>query len=217
MYVQPLKIKDSFLLRPKVFGDARGFFLETWNRRTFRQLGLDFDFVQDNHSRSEKYVLRGLHYQADGHAQGKLVWVSSGAVFDVIVDLREDSPTFGQWDGLLLTAACHDRLWAPPGCAHGFLVMSDSADFHYKCTDYYSPAHERTLKWDDPELGIAWPLPVGLAPQIAAKDAQGTSFAECEKYKPGEPLGFGFGICQNERAHSEIPYNATLNPGIDLP
>ncbi len=200
MHVQPLKIKDSFLLRPKVFGDQRGFFLETWNRRTFREIGLDFDFVQDNHSRSEQHVLRGLHYQAAAHAQGKLVWVSSGAVFDVIVDLREDSATFGQWDGLLLTASSHERLWAPPGCAHGFLVTSESADFHYKCTDYYSPTHERTLKWDDPALGIAWPLPRGLTPKINAKDAQGASFAACEKYKAGAPLGLGFGVSESERA-----------------
>ncbi len=200
MHVQPLKIKDSFLLRPKVFGDARGFFLETWNRQAFRELGLDLDFVQDNHSHSQKHVLRGLHYQVGGHAQGKLVWVSSGAVFDVIVDLREDSPTFGQWDGLLLTAACHDRLWAPPGCAHGFLVMSDNADFHYKCTDFYSPHHERTLKWDDPALGIAWPLPVGLQPQLSAKDAEGVPFAKCEKYKLGEPLGLGFGVSNSQQA-----------------
>lgn len=139
MRVEPLKIEGAKLLMPTVYGDSRGFFLEMWNRKVFADIGLDVDFVQDNHSRSSKYVLRGLHYQVNGHAQGKLVWVSSGAIFDVIVDLREDSPTFGVWDGRMLTASCHERLWAPAGCAHGFLVVSDTADFHYKCSDYYSP------------------------------------------------------------------------------
>jgi len=192
MRTEPLKIEGALLLQPQLFGDERGFFLETWNRKVFAEIGLDYDFVQDNHSRSSKNVLRGMHYQVNGKAQGKIVWVSSGAVFDAVVDLREDSPTFGKWDGRLLTSVCHERLWAPPGCAHGFLVVSDHADFHYKCTDYYSPKDERILKWDDPEIGIYWPIPRGLKPQLAPRDAAGLGFAECEKYPVDSHLGLGF-------------------------
>lgn len=182
MRIEPLKIDGSLFIIPDVYGDERGFFLEMWNRNSYREIGLDVDFVQDNHSRSQKYVLRGLHYQVNGTAQGKLVWVSSGTIFDVIVDLREDSPTYGKWDGRLLTATCHERLWAPPGCAHGFLVVSETADFHYKCTDYYSPKNERVLRWNDPALGIHWPIPFGIEPLVAARDATGPGFADCEKY-----------------------------------
>ena len=132
MKKSPTKIHDAWILTPKVFGDARGFFLESWNRETFRSLGLDVDFIQDNHSRSAQGVLRGLHYQSGNAAQGKLVWVTSGSVFDVLVDLRKSSPTFGVWDGYVLNADTHERLWIPPGCAHGFLVLSEIADFHYK-------------------------------------------------------------------------------------
>ena len=192
MRVEPLKIEGAMLLQPTLYGDERGFFLETWNRKVFAEIGLDVDFVQDNHSRSAKYVLRGMHYQVNGKAQGKLVWVSSGAVFDAVVDLREGSPTFGRWDGRLLTGACHERLWAPPGCAHGFLVVSDYADFHYKCTDYYSPKDERVLRWNDPETGVFWPIPVGLTPTLSARDAAGPGFAECQKYALGADLGLGF-------------------------
>lgn len=192
MRIEPLKIEGALLLQPTLYGDERGFFLETWNRKVFAQIGLDVDFVQDNHSRSAKYVLRGMHYQVNGKSQGKLVWVSSGAVFDAVVDLREGSPTFGKWDGRLLTGACHERLWAPPGCAHGFLVVSDFADFHYKCTDYYSPKDERVLRWNDPETGIHWPIPVGLKPQLAPRDANGPGFSECEKFAAGTDLGLGF-------------------------
>ncbi len=192
MRVEPLKIQGAMLIQPKTFGDERGFFLEMWNRKSYAAVGIDVDFVQDNHSRSEKYVLRGLHYQVGGAAQGKLVWVSNGAVFDVIVDLREDSPTFGKWDGRLLTGACHERLWAPPGCAHGFLVVSDFADFHYKCSDYYAPKNEKSLFWNDPEIGIDWPIPVGLQPKLAPKDAAAPKFSECEKYAAGTSLGLGF-------------------------
>ena len=176
------KIHDAYLLKPKVFGDARGFFLESWNKQTFRDLVGDFDFVQDNHSRSAKHVLRGLHYQAGDAAQGKLVWVTSGTVFDVIVDLRKSSPTYGAWDGYYLTADAHERLWVPPGCAHGFLVVSDTADFHYKVTSLYAPVAERSLRWDDTELGITWPVEIGITPLVSAKDAVAASFAECEKY-----------------------------------
>lgn len=192
MRVEPLKIEGAKLLMPKVFGDERGFFLEMWNRKVFQEIGLDVDFVQDNHSRSSKHVLRGLHYQVNGKAQGKLVWVSSGAIFDVIVDLREGSPTFGLWDGRLLTSSCHERLWAPPGCAHGFVVVSETADFHYKCSDFYSPDDERCLKWNDPEVGVFWPIPIGLEPKVSRKDAEAPNFRDCEKYPAGQPLGHGF-------------------------
>lgn len=178
----PTKIHDAYLLKPKVFGDARGFFLESWNKATFRDLVGDFDFVQDNHSRSSKHVLRGLHYQSGDTAQGKLVWVTSGTVYDVLVDLRKSSPTYGQWDGYYLTADAHERLWVPPGCAHGFLVVSDTADFHYKVTTPYAPATERALRWNDPELGITWPVEIGIEPIVSPKDAVAASFTECEKY-----------------------------------
>lgn len=178
----PTKIHDAYLLKPKVFGDARGFFLESWNKAAFLDLVGDFDFVQDNHSRSSKHVLRGLHYQAGDAAQGKLVWVTSGTVFDVIVDLRKSSPTYGEWDGYNLTADAHERLWIPPGCAHGFLVVSETADFHYKVTTPYDPASERSLRWDDRDLGISWPIEIGITPIVSAKDAVAASFADCEKY-----------------------------------
>ena len=156
--------------------------METWNRASFAEIGLDLDFVQDNHSRSKEHVLRGLHYQIGQDAQTKLVWVAAGAVFDVLVDLRESSPTFGQWDGYTLTADNHERLWVPAGCAHGFMVLSDSADFLYKCSTPYAPAAERTLRWDDVTLAIQWPLPDGVSPYVSVKDAEGTRFANCEKY-----------------------------------
>lgn len=178
----PTKIHDAFLLKPKVFGDARGFFMETWNRNVFHDIGLDVDFVQDNHSRSAKNVLRGLHYQAGDAAQGKLVWVTSGTVFDVLVDLRKSSPTFGVWDGYILNTDTHDRLWVPPGCAHGFLVLSDIADFHYKVSSPYRPETERALRWNDPDLSIDWPIEIGLEPIVSSKDASATTFHDCEKY-----------------------------------
>ena len=176
------KIHDALLLKPKVLGDARGFFLESWNRNTFCDLGIDADFVQDNHSRSARHVLRGLHYQAGAAAQGKLVWVTSGTVFDVLVDLRKSSPTYGVWDGYMLTAEVHERLWVPPGCAHGFLVVSEIADFHYKVSAPYSPTNERSLRWDDPTLSITWPIESGISPLVSPKDAIAASFEDCEKY-----------------------------------
>jgi dTDP-4-dehydrorhamnose 3,5-epimerase len=178
----PTKIHDAWLLKPKVFGDARGFFMETWNRESFRDIGLDIDFVQDNHSRSAKHVLRGLHYQSGDSAQGKLVWVTSGTVFDVLVDLRKCSPTYGVWDGYVLNTETHDRLWVPPGCAHGFLVISDIADFHYKVSAPYSPDTECALRWNDPSLGIDWPIAIGLEPLVSPKDAVACNFQDCKKY-----------------------------------
>lgn len=174
-------LKDALILEPRVFGDARGFFLESWNRRSFAALGLDADFVQDNHSRSARGVLRGLHYQAQ-QPQGKLVRVVAGAVYDVAVDLRRSSPSFGQWFGTELSAENQRMFWVPPGFAHGFLVLSESADFLYKATDYYAPEHERAIRWDDPDLAIDWPLADIGTPILAAKDAAAGRFRDAELY-----------------------------------
>lgn len=167
------------LIEPKVFGDERGFFFESWNRRTLAELGLDLEFVQDNHSRSARNVLRGLHYQLQ-HAQGKLVRVVQGEVFDVAVDLRRSSPHFGRWTGFTLSAQNKRMAWIPPGFAHGFCVTSEYAEFLYKTTDYWHPEHERSLRWDDPQLAIPWPL-TG-APVLAAKDQAGVLLADAEVY-----------------------------------
>jgi dTDP-4-dehydrorhamnose 3,5-epimerase len=164
------------IIEPRVFGDERGFFMETWNAAVFAEAGLDLTFVQDNHSRSQKGVLRGLHFQNPG-PQGKLVRVTRGAVFDVAVDLRASSPTFGQWVGVELSAANHRMFWVPEGFAHGFLTLEDDTDFLYKCTAPYAPPSEHTLAWDDPAVGIDWPLD-GLNPIISDKDARGVSLAD---------------------------------------
>ncbi|NML29185.1 dTDP-4-dehydrorhamnose 3,5-epimerase, partial [Zoogloea dura] len=178
MKVTPTTLPGLLILEPKVFGDSRGFFMESFNARTFRELtGLDVDFVQDNHSRSAKGVLRGLHYQIQ-QAQGKLVRVVRGSVFDVAVDLRKSSPTFGKWEGVELSEENQRQLWIPPGFAHGFLVTSESADFLYKTTDYYAPEHERSLLWNDPAVGVEWPL--AGEPLLSAKDVAGKRLAECE-------------------------------------
>jgi dTDP-4-dehydrorhamnose 3,5-epimerase len=174
-------VKDALIIEPKVFGDTRGFFMESWNRRAFAQIGLDLDFVQDNHSRSRRGVLRGLHYQVT-QPQGKLVRVAAGAVYDVAVDLRKSSPTFGRWAGVELTAENQRMFWVPPGFAHGFLVLSESADFLYKATDYYAPEHERSILWNDPDLAIDWPLAGIGTPSLAAKDTTGTRFKHAEVY-----------------------------------
>ncbi len=172
MKVTPTAIADVLILEPRVFGDPRGFFFESFNQRAFNHAtGLDVGFVQDNHSRSGKGVLRGLHYQVR-QPQGKLVRVVHGAVFDVAVDIRQASPTFGQWVGVELTEENHRQMWVPPGLAHGFLVLSETADFLYKTTDYYAPEHERCIAWNDPALGIAWP-DLGAVPQLSVKDAGG--------------------------------------------
>jgi len=180
MELRPTRIPDVILIEPRVYGDQRGFFLESWNERTFAEAGLNLRFVQDNHSRSKQWTLRGLHYQVK-QPQGKLVRVVTGAVFDVAVDLRRSSPTFGQWVGATLSAENHHMLWVPPGFAHGFLVLSEFADFLYKCTDFYAPEHERAVRWDDPDIGIEWPLPAGLTPRLSQKDSQAAPFrsAEC--------------------------------------
>jgi dTDP-4-dehydrorhamnose 3,5-epimerase len=174
-------IADVFLVEPQVFGDSRGFFTETWHAVKFKDAGLDANFVQDNQSRSTQWTLRGMHMQVE-HTQGKLVRVTAGSVFDAVVDLRRSSPSFGRWWGTELTDQNHHMLWVPPGLAHGMLVTSESADFLYKCTDIYSPSHERTLAWDDPTAGIEWPLPSGISPKLSAKDLVGKSFADIEKF-----------------------------------
>ena len=175
MKITPCTIPDVLLMEPRAFGDERGFFMESFNQRSFLDAtGLDLQFVQDNHSRSARNVLRGLHYQAV-QPQGKLVRVVAGEVFDVAVDIRPESPTFGKWAGEVLSAANKRQLWIPPGLAHGYLVLSDTADFLYKTTDYYAPVHERCIAWDDPTLAINWPLN-GQAPLLSAKDVAGSSF-----------------------------------------
>ena len=164
-------IPGPLIIEPRVFGDARGFFMETWNAGAFAEAGLDLSFVQDNHSRSVRATVRGLHYQRRA-PQGKLVRVTNGAVFDVAVDLRQSSPTFGQWVGVELSAANKRQLWIPEGFAHGFLALQDDTHFLYKTTDVYAKDCERSIRWDDPAIGIEWPLPSGMgAPQVAPKDA----------------------------------------------
>ena len=179
--VTPTAIPDVLMLEPKVFGDSRGFFFESFNEQDFAQAtGLNVKFVQDNHSRSAKGVLRGLHYQLQ-QPQGKLVRVVRGAVFDVAVDIRRSSPTFGQWVGCELSEDNHRQFWVPPGFAHGFVVISDSADFLYKTTNYYAPAHERCIAWNDPDIGIEWPE--GVVPELSAKDTVGKSLKEAEVFE----------------------------------
>jgi dTDP-4-dehydrorhamnose 3,5-epimerase len=181
MKATPTAIPDVLVIEPRVFGDARGFFFESFNARAFRDAtGLDETFVQDNHSRSARGVLRGLHYQIR-QPQGKLVRVVRGSVFDVAVDLRRASPTFGHWAGVELSEENHRQLWIPPGFAHGFVVLSESADFLYKTTDYYAPEYERCLKWDDPAIGVVWPF--DGEPQLSAKDLAGRPLADCEVFE----------------------------------
>jgi len=178
--VIPTAIPDVLVLEPKVFGDARGFFFESFNARDFVEAtGVNAQFVQDNHSKSARGVLRGLHYQIQ-HAQGKLVRVVQGSVFDVAVDLRKSSPTFGRWVGSELSAENCRQMWVPPGFAHGFVVLSESAEFLYKTTDYWYPEHERSLAWNDPAIGIEWPI--DFVPQLAAKDQAGKLLAEAEVF-----------------------------------
>ncbi len=176
MKLTPTRIADVLTIEPKVFGDDRGFFFESFNLRAFREAtGLNVDFVQDNHSKSARNVLRGLHYQVK-QAQGKLVRVTQGAVFDVAVDIRHGSPTYGQWVGEILSAENKKQLWVPAGLAHGFVVLSETAEFLYKTTDYYAPEHERGIAWNDPDLAIAWPIEG--PPLLSAKDAAGLAFRD---------------------------------------
>ncbi|WP_374589711.1 dTDP-4-dehydrorhamnose 3,5-epimerase [Novosphingobium sp.] len=180
MNIIECNIPGPLILEPKVFGDERGFFLESWNAEAFAQAGLDLTFVQDNHSRSQKGVLRGMHFQNPG-PQGKLVRVVRGAVFDAVVDLRRSSPSFGKWTGVVLSAENKRMFWVPEGFAHGFLTLEDDTDFLYKCTAPYAPQHEQSLAWDDPTVGIEWPLG-GLEPILSAKDAAGVALADVKAF-----------------------------------
>jgi dTDP-4-dehydrorhamnose 3,5-epimerase len=174
-------LSGVLLLEPKVFTDERGFFFESYNRRTLAALGIDAEFVQDNHSRSHRGVLRGIHFQIR-QPQGKLVRVIAGEIFDVAVDLRKRSPTFGRWAGFRLSAENKRLAWIPPGFGHAFLVLSESAEVLYKTTDYYAPEHERTIRWDDPDLAIDWPLGEGAKPILSAKDRNGLRLGECVEF-----------------------------------
>lgn len=175
----PTRIPEVVLIKPRVFGDSRGYFLETWQESKFASAGIATHFVQDNHSHSSQWILRGMHYQVQ-HSQGKLVRVTRGAVFDVAVDVRRSASTFGQWVGVELNDVNHHMLWVPPGFAHGFLALSDTVDFIYKCTDFYAPQHERTIRWNDPDVGIEWPLPASVLPLLAARDATAPGIKDVE-------------------------------------
>jgi dTDP-4-dehydrorhamnose 3,5-epimerase len=181
MNFTPCAIPDVVLVAPRVFGDARGFFLESWHAEKFARAGIDAAFVQDNHSRSVRGVLRGLHYQV-ARPQGKLVRVLVGEIFDVAVDLRDASPTFGQHVSAVLSAENHHQLWIPPGFAHGFLVLSEAAEVSYKCTTFYAPELERAVAWDDPGVAVRWPLAPGERPILSAKDAVAPPLAEAERF-----------------------------------
>jgi dTDP-4-dehydrorhamnose 3,5-epimerase len=181
MQLEPTRLPEVVLIKPRVFGDARGFFFETWQAQEFAMAGIAMPFVQDNHSHSTLHTLRGLHFQVE-RPQGKLVRVTRGKVFDVAVDIRRSSPRFGQWAGVVLSDANHHMLWVPPGFAHGYLALSEEIDFLYKCTDYYAPQHERAIRWNDPQLGVEWPLPAGVAPILSAKDALAPLFGQAESY-----------------------------------
>ena len=181
MKVIPTDLPEVLILEPRVFGDERGFFMESYNRRAFNDaVGYDVQFVQDNHSRSARGVLRGMHYQLPPNAQGKLVRVTSGTVFDVAVDVRRGSPRFGQWVGVELSGSNNRQVWIPPGFAHGFLVLSESADFLYKTTDYYAPQAERAVRWDDPSVAVSWPLGATGLPSLSPKDAAAPSLADSD-------------------------------------
>ena len=182
MKIELTPLAGVTLMTPTVHGDARGFFLETWHAERYQDAGIDQPFVQDNHSRSSRGTLRGLHLQTE-KPQGKLVRVTSGAVFDVVVDCRADSPSCGHWYGVTLTAEEHAQLWVPPGCAHGFYVLTESADFVYKCTDYYHPDSELSLALDDPIVGVKWPIPEGEVPRLSAKDRSGLRWQDCPLYE----------------------------------
>jgi dTDP-4-dehydrorhamnose 3,5-epimerase len=179
MEFESTEIPDVVLIRPDVFGDARGYFFESWEQRKFAAAGIDGAFVQDNQSRSARHILRGLHYQVE-RPQGKLVRVVTGEVFDVAVDIRRSSPTFGRWIGGILSEENHHMLWIPPGFAHGFIVLSESAHFVYRCTDFWFPAHERSILWNDPDLNVTWPIPRGMQPLVSAKDAGAQRFRDAQ-------------------------------------
>jgi dTDP-4-dehydrorhamnose 3,5-epimerase len=176
---EPTRLPEVVLIKPRVFGDDRGFFFESWNEQQFGRAGIAAHFVQDNHSHSSRHTLRGLHYQIQ-QPQGKLLRVSRGEVFDVAVDVRRGSPRFGQWVGAHLSASNHHFLWVPPGFAHGYLALTDEVDFLYKCTDFHAPDYERVIRWNDPALAIEWPLPDGAAPLLSGRDQAAPAFEDAE-------------------------------------
>jgi dTDP-4-dehydrorhamnose 3,5-epimerase len=181
MQFEPTRLPEVVLIKPQGFSDARGFFFESWHEQKFVAAGISARFVQDNHSHSVRHTLRGLHFQIR-QPQGKLVHVTRGEVFDVAIDIRRSSPRFGQWVGARLSDRNHHMLWVPPGFAHGYLALSDEIDFLYKCTDYYAPQHEHTIRWDDAQLGVQWPLPAGVTPTLSAKDAAAPLFKDAESF-----------------------------------
>jgi dTDP-4-dehydrorhamnose 3,5-epimerase len=182
MEFEPTALPEVILIKPRVFGDPRGFFFETWQQQRFAAAGIEAAFVQDNHSHSTLHTLRGLHFQIQ-QPQGKLVRVSRGEVFDVVVDNRRSSPRFGHWVGVRLSELNHHMLWAPPGFAHGYLALSEDVDFLYKCTDFYAPQHERAIRWNDPAIGIEWPLPESVTPILSGKDAAAPLLVDAESYR----------------------------------
>ena len=182
MEIQKLAIPDVLVIIPKVFYDSRGFFMETWNKKTFNEVGLNFDFVQDNHSKSVKGTLRGIHYQIE-NSQGKLVRVTKGEVFDIAVDLRKNSPYFGKWVGYTLSEENKQMLWIPPKFGHGFYVLSDTAEFQYKCTDIYNPKAERSIIWNDKSINVEWPIIEGTKPLLSPKDENGKVFEEADVFE----------------------------------
>jgi dTDP-4-dehydrorhamnose 3,5-epimerase len=179
---EPTSLPEVILIRPRVFGDARGYFFESWHKHRFSEAGIPVDFVQDNHSHSVRNSLRGLHYQIS-QPQGKLVRVTRGEVFDVALDIRRSSPRFGQWIGVHLSDRNHQMLWVPPGFAHGYLALSDAVDFLYKCTDIYAPRYERGIRWNDPQIGVRWPLAEGEVPLLSEKDASAPLLNDAEYYQ----------------------------------
>jgi dTDP-4-dehydrorhamnose 3,5-epimerase len=178
---EPTRLPEVMVIKPQVFGDPRGFFFESWHRDKFAAAGIAVEFVQDNHSHSVRYTLRGLHYQIQ-KPQGKLLRVVRGVVFDVAVDLRRSSQRFGQWAGVILSDSDHRMLWVPPGFGHAYLALSDEVDLLYQCTDFYAPQHERAIRWDDPQIGVQWPLPADLKPILSPKDAAAPLLQEAESF-----------------------------------
>ena len=181
MEFEPTRLPEVVLIKPRVFGDSRGFFFETWQQQKFAAAGIDMRFVQDNHSHSIRHTLRGLHFQIQ-HPQGKLIRVARGEVFDVALDIRRSSPRFGQWVGVRLTDTNHHMLWVPPGFAHGYLALSEEIDLLYQCTDFYAPEHERAIRWNDPQLGVQWPLASDVTPILSGKDQIAPLFKEAQSY-----------------------------------
>ncbi len=177
----PTRLPEVMIIKPRVFGDPRGHFFETWHEQKFADAGIPTHFVQDNYSHSCQHTLRGLHFQIE-QPQGKLVRVTHGEVYDVAVDIRRSSPRFGQWVGVVLSDTNHQMLWVPQGFAHGFLALSEAIDFHYKCTDSYAPQHERAIRWDDPAVGVTWPLPLGIVPMLSGKEAVAPLLRDAELY-----------------------------------